>query len=90
MSKEIITEVERAYVSAGAEPSHSQVGGSHYTKCQIQPWDYVIANNLDYFQGSIIKYVTRWRDKNGVEDLQKAKHFLEKYIEFQNGIIRNS
>ncbi len=63
--------------------SSKQIGGDHYTKCFIQPWDYVIANNLDYFQGSIIKYVTRWRDKNGVEDLQKAMHFLTKYIEHE-------
>jgi hypothetical protein len=58
-----------------------QIGGKHYKKCAVQPWDYVIANDLDYFQGSIIKYVTRWKDKGGVEDLKKAKHFLDKYIE---------
>lgn len=58
----------------------TQIGGRHYKKCAIQPWDYVIANDLDYFQGSIIKYVTRWKDKGGVEDLHKAKHFLDKYI----------
>lgn len=62
-----------------------QIGGKHYKKCAIQPWDYVIANDLDYFQGSIIKYVTRWRDKGGVEDLRKASHFLEKYIEVKGG-----
>jgi len=63
--------------------SASQIGGKHYTKLAIQPWDYVIANDLDYFQGSIIKYVTRWRDKGGIDDLKKAIHFLEKYIEAQ-------
>lgn len=63
--------------------NEEQVGGAHYTKCTIQPWDYVIANDLDYFQGSIIKYVTRWRDKGGVQDLRKAMHFLEKYIEHE-------
>jgi hypothetical protein len=70
-----------------------QVGGKHYKKCVIQPWDYVIANDLDYFQGSIIKYVTRWKDKGGVEDLRKALHFLEKYIEVkekENGSIGNT
>lgn len=61
-------------------PDTEQIGGKHYTKCAIQPWDYVIANELDYFQGSIIKYVTRWRDKGWTEDLHKAKHFLDKYI----------
>lgn len=57
-----------------------QVGGKHY-KSSIQHWDYVVANDLDYFQGQITKYVTRWRQKNGVEDLLKARHFLDKYIE---------
>lgn len=60
-----------------------QIGGQHYKKLKIQVWDYVIANDLDYFQGSIIKYVTRWRDKGGVQDLRKAMHFLEKYIEHE-------
>lgn len=57
-----------------------QVGGQHY-QSPIQHWDYVVANNLDYFQGQITKYVTRWRNKNGVQDLEKARHFLDKYIE---------
>jgi hypothetical protein len=61
--------------------SDTQIGGDHYKKCKIQPWDYVIANDLDYFQGSIIKYVTRWKDKGWTQDLHKAKHFLDKYIE---------
>lgn len=58
----------------------TQIGGRHYKKCEIQPWDYTIANDLDYFQGSIIKYVTRWKDKGWIEDLYKARHFLDKYI----------
>lgn len=61
-------------------PNTEQIGGRHYKKCAIQPWDYVLANDLDYFQGSIIKYVTRWKDKGWIEDLHKAKHFLDKYI----------
>ena len=63
------------------EKSKYQVGGTHYLKQSIQCWDYVVANQLDYFQGSIVKYITRWKHKNGLEDLYKAKHFLEKYIE---------
>jgi len=61
--------------------SFRQIGGEHYKKQKIQVWDYIIANDLDYFQGSIIKYVTRWKDKGWIEDLQKARHFLDKYIE---------
>lgn len=57
-----------------------QVGGRHY-QTPIQHWDYVVANNLDYFQGQITKYVTRWRNKGGIQDLEKARHFLDKYIE---------
>jgi len=59
-----------------------QVAGTHY-KSNIQHWDYVLANDLDYFQAQITKYVTRWRKKNGVTDLEKAAHFLEKYIEVE-------
>lgn len=57
-----------------------QVGGEHY-RSGIQHWDYVIANDLDYFQAQITKYVTRWKKKGGLRDLRKAQHFLEKYIE---------
>lgn len=57
-----------------------QEGGNHYI-APIQHWDYVAANDLDYFQGQITKYVTRWKKKGGVLDLKKAKHFLDKYIE---------
>jgi lipopolysaccharide biosynthesis regulator YciM len=57
-----------------------QVGGEHY-KGTIQHWDYVIANDLSYLEGQITKYVSRWRKKNGLQDLQKARHFLDKLIE---------
>jgi hypothetical protein len=59
-----------------------QVGGSHYQKHgMLQHWDIVHKFKLDYFQGQITKYVMRWKDKNGIQDLKKAAHFLEKYIE---------
>lgn len=57
-----------------------QVGGAHYDK-PIQHWDYVVAQGLGYFEGQITKYVSRWRSKNGLEDLKKARHFLDKLIE---------
>ena len=60
--------------------NEKQVAGSHY-RSSIQHWDYVVANDLDYFQAHITKYVTRWKNKNGFQDLEKAKHFLEKYME---------
>lgn len=58
-----------------------QVGGDHYHLSPVQHWDMAWVLKLDYFQGQITKYVCRWRDKNGLEDLEKAKHFLDKYIE---------
>jgi hypothetical protein len=58
-----------------------QVDGDHYKKRGIQPWDYIAANCLDWFTGEIVKYITRWRDKGGVKDLEKARHVLDKYIE---------
>ena len=60
--------------------NEKQVAGTHY-RSKIQHWDYVVANDLDYFQGQITKYVTRWKLKNGLTDLLKAQHFLDKYIE---------
>ena len=60
-----------------------QVAGSHYAS-GIQHWDYVVANDLNYFEGQITKYVTRCRKKGQcIQDLEKAKHFLEKYIELK-------
>lgn len=59
----------------------TQVGGDHYAKCAIQPIDYIMANRLDYLQGNVIKYVTRYKNKNGVEDLEKAAHYLRIMIE---------
>jgi len=61
-----------------------QVSGNHYKEKEIQPWDYVYANNLGYFEGNCVKYVSRWRDKGGIADLQKAIHYLEKLIELEN------
>lgn len=64
-----------------------QVAGSHYRKHgALQHWDIVLRFDLDYFQGQITKYVMRWKDKNGVQDLQKAAHFLEKYIESNTAV----
>jgi len=58
-----------------------QVGGDHYKKRAIQPIDYILDNDLSFCEGCVIKYITRWRDKGGVEDLEKAKHYLEFLIE---------
>lgn len=61
-----------------------QVGGAHYRQeGTIQHWDFANSQGMDYFQGQITKYVTRWKKKNGIVDLEKAKHFLDKYIEIE-------
>jgi hypothetical protein len=58
-----------------------QVGGAHYKKGGEEHWDRAWRLNYDPFQYIITKWVERWRDKGGVEDLRKAQHALEKYIE---------
>lgn len=62
-----------------------QIAGSHYSDKSIQPWDFIYANNLGYFEGNCVKYVSRWRDKGGIDDLKKAIHYLEKLIELEQG-----
>lgn len=65
-----------------------QVGGRHYIEKAIQPWDFIVANDLGYLEGCIVKYVSRYKDKGGVEDLIKAAHYLEKLIEVNNERIK--
>jgi len=57
-----------------------QVSGKHY-QTEIQPWDFIVANNLSYLEGNIVKYVCRYKHKNGIVDLHKAQHYLDKLIE---------
>ena len=61
----------------------TQVSGSHYKTLKIQPIEYIHANGLPFAEGSIIKYVTRWRNKGGVTDLEKAKHFIDLLISLE-------
>jgi hypothetical protein len=62
-----------------------QVAGTHYKDKSIQPWDYIVANKLGYLEGNIVKYVSRWKDKGGIDDLRKARHYLDKLIEVSDG-----
>jgi len=59
-----------------------QVGGAHYKDLAIQPAEYNTKNNIGFLEGNVIKYVTRWRSKNGIQDLEKAIHNIELLIEF--------
>jgi hypothetical protein len=58
----------------------TQVAGTHYQKA-IQPWDIISEWELDFWEGNVVKYILRWKDKDGVQDLKKAKHYLEYLIE---------
>lgn len=60
-----------------------QVGGGHYKKMAIQVVEYVHKNGIGYMEGSAIKYLSRWRDKGGIEDLKKARHFIDLLIEME-------
>ena len=77
-------QLELKQVVGETSPLQVQVGGSHYKKYKIQPVEYVHANNIPFIEGNIVKYVTRWRDKNGVKDLEKAKHFIDMLIELES------
>ena len=63
----------------------SQIGGSHYKDMVIQPIEFTHKNNLNFCQGNIIKYITRYKNKNGKEDLEKVKHYVDLLIELEYG-----
>jgi hypothetical protein len=67
-----------------------QVAGTHYKDLPIQPVEYIYANAIGYFEGNVIKYVSRWRAKNGIADLEKAKHYIELLIEMENRNARKT
>jgi hypothetical protein len=61
-----------------------QVDGSHYKDMTIQPVIYIYANKIPFIEGNIIKYVSRWKNKNGIKDLEKARHLIDMLIEFES------
>jgi hypothetical protein len=73
------------YKVAQATANARQVGGDHYMKQAIQPWDYIVANKIGFLAGCAIKYISRYNSPGagGIRDLEKAKHFLEKLIEVE-------
>lgn len=64
-------------------PLKIQVAGDHYKNFKIQPIEYIHANALGFCEGSVVKYVTRWRTKGGLTDLKKARHFIDLLIELE-------
>jgi len=68
--------------------SKKQVGGNHYVGLQIQPWEIIERNGLDYWEGNALKYLLRYKYKNGIEDLEKAKHYIDYIIQRRKNGIR--
>jgi hypothetical protein len=64
-------------------PLAVQVAGDHYKDLPIQPVEFIHANGIGFFEGNVIKYVSRWRAKGGVKDLEKAKHYIDLLIELE-------
>ncbi len=64
----------------------TQEGGDHYKKMAIQPVEYIHKNRIGFIEGAVIKYVSRWRSKNGLEDLKKARHMLDLLIEMEEKV----
>jgi len=87
--KEILKNMEQPVLDAkGIKVSHyptparaKQVGGSHYKDKAMQPWDIIDAWELNFYAGNVVKYILRYRHKDGLQDLQKARHYIDKLIE---------
>lgn len=61
-----------------------QIAGDHYKKHRIQPVEFIHANGIPFIEGNCIKYLCRWRDKGGVRDLEKVKHYIDLLIELEH------
>lgn len=72
-----------AYTVQNTGALDMQVGGDHYKKLKIQPIEFIHANNIPFIEGNIIKYIVRWRDKNGIKDLEKVKHYVDLLIDLE-------
>ena len=66
-----------------SNPLKTQVGGSHYKDCKIQPIEFIHANNIPFCEANAIKYLCRHRNKNGKQDLEKAKHYIDLLIKLE-------
>jgi hypothetical protein len=65
-------------------PLAVQIAGDHYKDLPIQPVEFIHANGIGFFEGNVIKYVSRWRAKGGLKDLEKAKHYIDLLIELES------
>ena len=71
-------------INVDRKASEIQVGGTHYKQFKIQPAEFCYYNNIPYLEATAIKYLCRWKDKGGIQDLEKAKHFIDLLIEYQD------
>jgi hypothetical protein len=88
LAEHIRSELDRRIVvTTKPDPLKTQISGDHYKNLSIQPIEYIMANSIPYSEGNIIKYVTRWRNKGGIKDLEKARHYIDLLIaeEAKNG-----
>lgn len=80
-----LSKEQKDYIQAiGTDPLSIQVGGMHYKSMAIQPVEYITKNNLPYCEANVVKYISRWRDKGGKKDLEKAKHYIDLLIQLEN------
>lgn len=82
----VLDKVPNSVYGRSSEANKIQHGGNHYkqfSKVNLEPWDVINAWGLGYFDGNALKYIARWSHKNGVEDLKKAVHYLQKLIEIK-------
>ena len=65
------------------KPTSDQIGGDHYKIYKIQPTEFIHTNSIPFIEGNVIKYILRHRSKNGIEDLKKAKHYIDLLIAYE-------
>lgn len=80
------SEIRRQMTKWLPPASEIQVGGNHYRNFAIQPAEFIHKNQIGFLAGNVIKYVCRHGAKNGVEDLQKARHYIDLLIEHEYGV----
>lgn len=69
--------------------NREQIGGTHYSKMKIEPIKFILANDIPFCEGNVIKYICRYKDKDGIQDLLKAKQYIDFLIEEQREIEAN-
>ena len=86
MSEELTYREVCDAVAKKNQTRRTQIGGDHYAKMKIQPIDFITENKLSFIQGNIIKYICRYKDKNGLQDLKKAQHYMNMLLEKEYGV----